>query len=165
MSKRYNNLKEKILSEENFIKAEQNARKGKTKTYGVKRFDKRDDLSLDKIIEDLRTGNYHTSAYNIFKIYEPKERLIYQLPYYPDRIVHHALMNILESIFVKWFINNSYSCIKNRGIHKMASTIERDLNKNREKTKYCLKLDIHKFYPSVRRDILMNMLKEKIKDK
>ena len=58
-------------------------------------------------------------------------------------------MNVLEPIFVKWFINNSYSCIKNRGIHKMASDIELGLRNYQDETEWCLKLDIHKFYPSI----------------
>lgn len=46
----------------------------------------------------LITGKYKTSKYTIFKIYEPKEREIFRLPYYPDRIVHHTIMNIMEPI-------------------------------------------------------------------
>ena len=117
--KRYGNLKYVILSDDNIIEAEHNARKGKAKTYGVKRFDNREDLSLEKIKQSLENLSYRTSNYHIFKIYEPKERNIFQLPYYPDRIVHHVLLNVLEPIFVKWFIHNTYSCIKGRGIHKM----------------------------------------------
>ena len=115
--RRYGKLKDKILSKQNIIDAEHNARKCKNNTYGVKRFDRRDDLTLDAIRDSMMNGTYKTSEYRIFKIYEPKERVIYQLPYYPDRIVHHMLMNILEPIFVKWFIKNTYSCIKGRGIH------------------------------------------------
>ena len=100
----------------------------------------------------------------MFKIYEPKERTIYQLPYYPDRIVHHILMNVLEPIFVKWFTKNTYSCIKGRGIHKMISTMEKSLRDDREGTKWCLKIDIKKFYPSIDQDILIKIINTKIKD-
>lgn len=117
--KRYNNLKESILNIENIIQSEKRARKNKNSTFGVKRFDKREDLTLESIQQSLRDLSYKTSPYHIYKIYEPKERIIYQLPYYPDRIVHHVLMRILEPIFVNWFIKNTYSCIKGRGIHKM----------------------------------------------
>lgn len=165
MCKRYNNLKDKILSLQNFIEAEYNARKGKNHTYGVQRFDRRDDLTLENIIDSMKDCNYRTSDYHIFKIYEPKERLIYQLPYYPDRIVHHSIMNVMEPIFVKWFISNSYACIKERGIHKMASDIERVLYRDKTNTVWCLKLDIHKFYPNIVQDELINTMKQKIKDK
>lgn len=75
--KRYGNLKEKALTDWNIQNAEQTARKGKTNTYGVKRFDRRDDLTLDYIKEKLSDGTYKTSPYKLFYIYEPKERLIY----------------------------------------------------------------------------------------
>lgn len=163
--KRYGGLKDKILSDQNIILAEKNARRGKKNTYGVKRFDRRQDLTLDAIKQQLSNCNYKTSEYKTFKIYEPKERVIYQLPYYPDRIVHHILMNILEPIFVKWFIKNTYACIKNRGIHSMQNDIEKDLRKFPEETKWCLKLDIRKFYPSINKSILYNILTTKIKDK
>lgn len=71
----------------------------------------------------LISGEYKTSNYDIFKIYEPKEREIYRLPFFPDRIVHHAFMNILEPIWVKMFIKTTYSCIKGRGIHKAVEQI------------------------------------------
>lgn len=71
-------------------------------------------------------------------------------------------MSVLEPIFVKWFTKDTYSCIKGRGIHKMISQIEKDL-KNQDTT-WCLKLDIKKFYPSIKQDILINILRTKIKD-
>lgn len=162
--KRYGNLKYAILNDDNIIEAEHNARKGKAKTYGVKRFDSREDLSLEKIKQSLKNLSYRTSNYHVFKIYEPKERNIFQLPYYPDRIVHHVLLNVLEPIFVKWFIHNTYSCIKGRGIHKMQQDLERDLRKHPNDTKWCLKLDIRKFYPSIDIELLISTLKTKIKD-
>ena len=166
--RRYNNLKEKVLSFDNFIKSEDRARKGKLRSYGVRRFDKLGYEGKMKALDNIRTllndKTYKTSTYTTFKIYEPKERLIFRLPYYPDRIVHHVLMSVLEPIFVNWFIKNTYSCIKNRGIHKMQATIEHDLQ-DVEGTKWCLKLDIRKFYPSINNTNLSNIMYQKIKDK
>lgn len=108
-------------------------------------------------------GTYRTSTYKTFTIYEPKERIIFKLPFYPDRIVHHAIMNILEPIWVSIFINNTYSCIKGRGIHKAVRDIQQDL-KDIDGTKYCLKLDIKKFYPSIDHDVLKSIIRKKIKD-
>ena len=88
----------------------------------------------------LLTGTYVTSKYKTFKIYEPKERIIFSLPYYPDRIIHHTIMNILEPIWVNIFIDNTYSCIKGRGIHKLVKDLKGDLQKDRENTKYCLEV-------------------------
>jgi len=72
-------------------------------------------------------------------------------------------MNILEPIWLSVFIQNSYACIKNRGIHGVLKHIKRDL-KDVENTTYCLKLDIKKFYPSVDHDILKSVIRKKIKD-
>lgn len=73
-------------------------------------------------------------------------------------------MNIMEPIWTKIFIRQTYSCIKNRGIHNVAHDLKKVLNKHPEDTIYCLKMDIKKFYPSINHDILYNIIKRKIKD-
>ena len=85
------------------------------------------------------------------------------MPYFPDRILQHAIMIHLEKIFVESFISQTYNCIKNRGIHKALHKLTvgiRDENSN-----YCLKLDIHKFYESIDKEILKLKLADKFKDK
>ncbi len=109
----------------------------------------------------LVNKQYKTSEYYIFKIFEGKEREIFQLPYYPDRIVHHAIMNVLENVFIRSFTINTYSCIKNRGIHKCLINLNKALKSH---PKYCLKLDIKKFYPSIDNKILKKLLRKKFKD-
>ena len=111
---------------------------------------------------ELISGNYRTSEYSVFKIYDPKEREIFRLPFY-DRIVHHAIMNVLEPIWTSVFITHSYSCIKGRGIHGALKHLKRDL-KDEANTQYCLKLDIKKFYPSINHDVLKSIIRKKIKD-
>lgn len=163
--KRINNLYDKIISIENLNKADINARKGKLKTYGVRLHDKYKEENILKLHEQLKNKEFKTSPYEIFTIYEPKERIIYRLPYYPDRIVHHAIMNILESIWVNIFTHNTFSCIKCRGIEGCARYIEKIIKKYREKPLYCLKIDIVKYYPSINHDILKQIIRKKIKDK
>ena len=163
--KRFDNLFSKICSLENLILAEKKARKGKSKRYGVRVFQQNYWENLNKLREMLITGKYKTSKYTIFKIYEPKEREIFRLPYYPDRIVHHAIMNIMEPIWVNMFVKNTYSCIKNRGIHKLVNDLKYDLSRDQNfDTIYCLKIDIHKFYPSINNEILKKIIRHKIKD-
>lgn len=163
--KRINNLFEQICSIENIELADERARRNKTNRKNVKIHDKHRKEDNEKIRQMLLTGIYVTSKYKTFKIYEPKERIIFSLPYYPDRIIHHAIMNILEPIWINIFIDNTYSCIKGRGIHKLVKDLKGDLQKDRENTKYCLKLDITKFYPSIDHDILKEIIRKKIKDK
>ena len=162
--KRINGLFEKIVSIDNIELADQNARKNKGKNWGVIKHDRHREEQNEQLRQLLISGQYKTSEYTTFKIYEPKERIIYRLPYFPDRIVHHAIMNILEPIWTKLFIANSYSCIKGRGIHKCKKDVEKALRNDVENTKYCLKLDITKFYPSIDHEILKQIIRKKIKD-
>jgi retron-type reverse transcriptase len=163
--KRLGNLYDKIIDIDNLKLADEKARRGKLKSYGVIKHDKNRDENILKLQRMLIENKYTTSDYHIFKIYEPKEREIYQLPYFPDRIVHHAIMNVLEPIWVKIFIENTYSCIKGRGIHAAVRDLKYALKSDGENTKYCLKLDIRKFYPSIDHDILKSVIRKKIKDK
>lgn len=161
--KRINNLFDKIISIENLNQAEIKARKGKSKQYGVTVFDKSPKENISRLYQMLLEKQYKTSEYTTFKIFEPKERLVFRLPYFPDRITHHAVMNILEPIFNKLFTADTYSCIKGRGIHGAANNLKIAL-KDQENTKYCLKLDIVKFYPNVDHEVLKNLLRKKFKD-
>lgn len=140
------------------------ARKGKLSQPGVVEHDRNRDQNLRDLHQALLTRTYKTSQYTTFTIYEPKERLIFRLPYFPDRIVHHAVMNILEPIFVSTFTADTYSCIKKRGIHAAARALKSALKDNTG-TAFCLKLDIKKFYPNVDHAILKQLLRRKIKDK
>ncbi len=111
----------------------------------------------------LKNKTYTTSPYTTFKIFEPKERLIFRLPYFPDRITHHAVMNVLEPVFTRLFTADTYSCIKGKGIHGAANALKLAL-KDRANTIYCLKMDIKKFYPNINHAILKHLLRRKFKD-
>lgn len=161
--KRKGNLYQQIISIENLRLADQKARRGKKKQYGVLQFDKNPEGNLLLLNEMLLNRNYATSEYTTFKVYEPKERLVFKLPYFPDRITHHAVMNVLEPIFKSLFTNDTYSCIKGKGIHAASSNLKKAL-KDHHNTKYCLKLDIVKFYPNVNHEILKQLLRRKFKD-
>lgn len=161
--KRIGNLFEKVISLDNLRLADKKARKGKSKQYGVKLFDKDPEANLLALHEKLKNKTWKTSAYKTFQIKDPKPREIFCLPYI-DRIVHHAIMNILEPIFVATFTADSYSCIKGKGIHAGVRAIKKAM-RDQEATKNCLQIDITKFYPNVDHDILKMQLRRKIKDK
>ena len=162
--KRMGNLFDKVISIDNLKLADEKARKGKLHSYGVQMHDKNREANILALHESLKNGTFHTSQYHVFTIYEPKEREIYQLPYYPDRILHHAVMNILEPIWVSVFTRDTYSCIKNRGIHACAMSVKKALRKDPAGTKYCLKIDVRKFYPSINHELLKGVVRRKIKD-
>lgn len=149
---------------ENLILADNKARKGKKYQKCIERFDQNRESNLSSLLYSLKNKTYKTSDYKTFTIREPKERLIYRLPYFPDRIAHHAIMNILKSHFLSVFTSDSYSCIENRGIH-LASYNLREALKNKKETKFCLKFDIRKFYANINHDVLKKLLRKKFKDK
>lgn len=165
MAKRINNIYPRIYNEANIELADNKARKCKRTRYGVRKHDEYRELENLVLHIMLRDGTYKTSRYTTYKIYEPKERIIFRLPYYPDRITHHAIMNIMEPIWVKIFTRDTYSCIKGRGIHALLKKLRSDLNKDKQGTKYCLKMDIKKFYPSINHSILKQIIRKKLKDK
>lgn len=159
--KRYGNLWQPIISKDNFILAEKESRKHKTSRHDVIEFEKNIDKNLEEIRQLVITKQFHTSKYKSRKIYEPKERIIYILPYAPDRIVQHAIMNVLVPIMEKLFIRDSYACIAGRGQTAASLRTMQAVRRNQ----YCLKCDIHHFYPSINQNILSHMYHDKFKDK
>jgi len=161
--KRKSNLYQSIISLDNLRLADSKAQKAKQDQLSVIEHNEKAEANIQLLHELLRDKQYRTSEYTRFKIYEPKEREIFRLPYFPDRIAHHAIMNILEPIFVDCFIGQTYSCIKKRGINGAAKAI-REALKDIPGTTYCLKIDVKKFYPSVDHDTLKQLLRRKFKD-
>ena len=159
--KRHGDLYRKIISEENLKLAYQKSRKGKAWQRNVKEIDQRQEYYLSELLHILQNKEYKTSQYKTKMIYEPKFRTIYILPYYPDRILQHAIMNVLEPIWDKLFIYDSYACRQGKGQHKGSLRCMQFVKRN----KYCLKCDISKFYPSVNHEKLLKIIKRKIKCK
>lgn len=161
--KRIGNLYNDIISIENLIIADQKAQKGKSQQYGVQLHNKNRETRILELHKTLLNRDYKTSPYTTFIINEPKEREIFRLPYFPDRIVHHAIMNKLKPIFVSTFTNDTYSCIEGKGIHAASRNLKKSL-KDVPGTKYCLKIDVKKFYPNIDHQILKTLLRKKLKD-
>lgn len=163
--KRYGNLYEQIYDKDNLRLAHKNARKGKTHYKEVVMVDSDVELYIDNIYTMLKDETYKISKYKTFnKIDKGKNREIFVLPYYPDRIIQWAIIQIVEPIWESTLIINTYSSLKNRGIHFGLKRLQKDL-KNKDETKYCLKIDIKKFYPSIKHTLLKKILQMKIKDK
>ena len=123
------------------------------------------DKYIDAIYETLKNKTYHTSEYDIFERDDGKKvREIYKLPYYPDRIVHWAIMLVIEPLLIKHLTADTYSAIPDRGMHYGMKRVKQDL-KDKEGCMYCLKLDIRKYYPSIDHDILKSQYRKLFKDK
>lgn len=160
--KRYGNIYSDMCSLENLYLADKKARKGKKDQKGIMEFDLNREANILHLQDRLVSKTYTTSPYKVFYINDPKPREIRMLPY-TDRIAQHAAMNYLEPIFVSTFTADTYSCIKGRGIHKALRGVKKAL-RDEPNTKYCLKLDIRKFYENIDHDILKQLLRRKIKD-
>jgi len=162
--KRYGNLYPEMWSMENIKLAHINARKGKAHYQEVQMVNANEEYYLSKIQDMLKDKTFTNSEYKIFiKNDNGKEREIYKLPYFPDRIIHHCIMNVLEPIWVNTLITDTYSSLKGRGIHKGVNRITKSL-KDKENTTFCLKMDVRKFYPSIDHNILKTIIRQKIKD-
>jgi len=162
--KRYGNLFDQFCCQDNIEKAYQNARKGKRHYREVVEIEKNPQLILKQLRKTLITGTFQNSTYDIFTIQcSGKERVIYRLPFYPDRIVHHALVQVLKPIWMNLLIRDTYSAIPGRGIHDGVKRI-RNAMRDKGETKYCVKFDVHKYYPSVDHDILKSIIRKKVKD-
>lgn len=162
--KRHGNLFEKIIDKDNLRLAHKNARKGKTHYTDVQMVDSDVEYYVDLLHEKLATKAYQTSEYTTKQVHEPKERTIYKLPYFPDRIVHHAIMNVLQPLWDRTFIYDLYSAIPGKGIHAGSYRLRKFL-RDKENTTYCLKFDISKYYPSINHDTMVEIVQRKIKCK
>lgn len=164
--RRHGNLWEKIISDENIVKAlynacKSNGRMSEEKKAKIKWIKENPDKALEDIKRILTSGEYKTSGYHIYPLYEPKLRLIYSLPFYPDRVIHHCILGILEPLWDGLMIYDSYACRKGKGQHQ-AGTKCGVLTKQ---YKYVAKLDIAQFYIAISHERMKEILREKIKDK
>ena len=162
--KRVTGLYEQIHDMDNIRLAHKNARKGKSHYEEVKRINKNPDLYFQQIHEMLRFKTFKNGPYTVFTKHDrTKDRQIFKLPYFPDRIIHHCIMQVLDPIWNTILIRDTYASIKGKGVHDGFKRLKKALCDS-EGTKYCLKLDITKFYPSVDHDILKHLIRKKIKD-
>lgn len=161
--KTYDNLWGKIIAKENFDLAYKKAVKGKKHYKEVKLIEKWGRrLYLANLRREVIAKEYIVSKYHVYDLFTGgKWRTIYKLPM-KDRIVQHALMNIIEPIFRENFIVDTYASIKGRGIHRGLSRVKKILKEYNYK--YYLDLDIHKCYPSLDKNILKSKLSHKFKD-
>ena len=157
--RRVNNIFEEIVSFSNLFNAFKKALKGAGKNKEAERFYFNLENELIKLQKELINGNYAPGEYRLFNIYEPKERIIAAAPF-RDRVVHHALINVLEPIFEKVFIYDSYATRKGKGTHKAVLRAQHFLNKS----KWFLKTDVKKYFESINKNLLINIIERKIKD-
>jgi RNA-directed DNA polymerase len=156
--KTYRNLFEKLTSFDNLLLASVRAQKGKRFKQSTSIFNLNLEKELLKLQAELKQMTYKHGGYCDFFIYDPKMRLISAAPY-RDRVTHHALCNVVEPLFDKTFINDSYACRKGRGTHKAVDRYTEFARKN----EYVLKCDIQKYFQSIDHEILIGIISGKIR--
>jgi retron-type reverse transcriptase len=157
--KRHGHLWPKVISFAALLHAAEQARRGKRFRPAVASFQFNLEYELWKLHEELSTRTYRPGAYRSFFIYQPKKRQISAAPY-RDRVVHHALVNVLEPIYERTFVADSYACRKGKGTHAGV----RRCQQFAQRFRYVLKADIQKFFPSLDHQILKSLIARKIKD-
>ncbi len=158
--KRINDLYDKVTSFENLMIAAKKALKGtKSKTESLE-FSFNLESNLINMQNELVSETYEPGGYKYFKVFEPKEREIAVAPF-RDRVVHHAIVNVLEPIYEKIFISDSYTTKKNKGTHKAVLKAQEMIKRN----EWYFKSDIRKYFPSIDQDVIISILERNIKDK
>lgn len=163
--KKLKNVYPLLYETDNLIKAQYNAQKGKGGRSEITRFNENIIENMAGIYSMLRNETYTPGKYRIKIIYEPKERVIMIAPFYPDRIIHHCVINVLGPHWMHIFIANTYACIKGRGTHKCMLDVRYALLHDKKGTRYCLKTDIRKFYDNVDHAVLKRIVRYTISDK
>ena len=158
--KRYGNLWDKLVSWDSLLLAARKARRGKRDRDAVQRFEFHLEGELLALQQELKEGAYRPGGFTTHWIMRPKARLISAAPY-RDRVVHHALMNVLEPILDRHFHAHSYACRKDKGTHAAADRVQTLLGRYR----YFMQFDIRKYFPSIDHQILKAIFRRRVKDR
>ncbi|MDX1991249.1 MAG: reverse transcriptase domain-containing protein [bacterium] len=158
--KTYKNLYEQCSSFDNLYLAWRKARRGKRFQNAPAAFECNLDVELLTLHEELVTQTWQPEGYRSFTVHEPKRRKISAAPF-RDRVVHHALCNLLIPIYERKFIDDSYANRKNKGTHKALDRCTQFMRRYR----YVLPCDIQQFFPAVDHFILKNILAKTIGDR
>lgn len=160
--KRFGNLWSQIIDYDNILAAHRSARKGKSHYKEVKMVNSNEEFYIREIQRMLSDKTFTTSPYEVFDKHDGRKmRTLYKLPYYPDRIVQHALLQVVGPIWSKCLIRDTFQSIPGRGTHDARRRVEKHIR--RQPPKYALKFDIAKYYPNVDNVILKQEIRRKIK--
>lgn len=156
--KRHGNLWPQVTDFDNLLAAARQAQRGKRYQENVLQFNSRLGDELLQLQDELITKTYQPGAYRTFQIVEPKKRMISAAPY-RDRVVHHALCNVIAPIFERTFVRDSYANRVGYGTHRALHRFVEHARSSR----YVLQCDVRKFFPSIDHEFLKETLRRKLK--
>lgn len=157
--RRAGGLWEQVTSLENLSRAAYQVLRGKRRQIHAGDFFVHLEGNLLRLQHELQTQNYCPGGYHTFWITEPKARMISAAPF-RDRVIHHALVQIIEPVFERRFIHHSYACRIGKGTHRALGQFVTWARSSR----YVLKMDIKKFFPSIDHVVLKEWLRRTLKD-
>jgi RNA-directed DNA polymerase len=147
-----------IASFANLVAAARSAARGKRFKPAPAAFQYDLEPSLLRLQTELQSKTYRPGPYHTFRVRDPKPRLISAAPY-RDRVVHHALCRVIEPVFERGFIHDTYACRRDKGTHRALNRATGFCRRYR----YALKCDVAKFFPSIDHAVLAGLLERKIK--
>ncbi len=159
-------LFEQICSIENIFAAWARFSDGKRSKADVMAFELRLEDNLFSLRDSLSFGEYRHDPYEPFTIFDPKQRRIHKATV-KDRVVHQAIVNVIEPFFESRFIHDSYSCRVGKGTHAAVERLRyflRQASRNNTRTVHALKCDIRRFFASVDHSTLLFLLEKRIGD-
>jgi hypothetical protein len=158
MGKKHRNLIGEIASVANLYRAFEKASKGKRYSVGYLQFKQHLAANIKLLSDALGDGTYRPSPASIFYVNEPKRREISALPF-ADRVVQHALCNVIEPLFERTFLPNTYACRTGKGTHVAAIEAQATLRRG---FTHWLKLDFSKYFASIDRAVLHTEIRRKV---
>lgn len=161
--KRYGNIYDNAFTENALLDAFHAAAKRKTGKRACFRFEKSLASNLDSLYSELLDGSYRPMPYYSFMVHEPKTRIIYA-PAFRDLVVQHAIYAVVNPIFERIFIDQSFACRVGKGTHKAADYAQAAL-RSCPRDSYTLKTDVKKFFYRIDRRILRGLVEREIKDR
>lgn len=163
MAATFDDLFEQLTTFEALHEAWRRVIRGRRQQLDVIRFETNLEGHLIEIQDSLAWKTYRTGPYRAFKVFEPKERDIAALPL-KDRIVQHALVDVISPIWEQRFVTDSYACRPGRGTHAGADRTQQFLREVKRKhgVVYALKADIARYFPSICHDVLKRLLRRHI---
>jgi RNA-directed DNA polymerase len=160
--KTHKNLLPRVAAFENLVRAFGEASRGKRDQPDVQRFEFALEERLWEITRELEAERYQWGGYRAFWIFDPKQRLIRAAPF-RDRVVHHALYQVLAPIVERGYITDSYACRVGRGSLAAVRRYEEYVRRQGGRG-YVLKGDVMQYFPSVNHAVLQGLLRRKIGD-
>lgn len=155
--KRAKGLWPDLVSFRHLLASASRAARGKRGRADVARFLHNLEGEIVSLQRELKDGSYEPGRYRTFIVHDPKRRLISAAPF-RDRVVHHALTGIVEPWFEKRFLRHSYACRRGYGTHRAVDHAQAACRGSR----YVLKCDIRKYFPSIDHEILKGQLRRVI---